>query len=279
MKINISPPLRLLQWSSYACIILLVKVFIIFPLAVLLFHDLYSRLLPADSSNWVPFDTLQNIDCSWNKHGQTFTQAIKRVDTDYELPKTLDNGISQPIHLRDHILYKMDLNLQFYCIHMFTDKQRNNLMEFELQIFGTCPAHKLFSKKIPIVCLTEESQTELGVPSSIYGSSKLELYRKEWLNELKVDDKIKINPKLKSIKFVLQTKGPTQLILGPESGLKFRMHSPQGLINFMLRWRRTAYFVGIVLFDLAITTLFSTSALTTFSLFSGKLSQREYKNR
>lgn len=278
MKINVSTPLRLIQWLSYACSLLLVKVFIIFPLAVLLFNDLYQRLLPSDSSNWVPFDTLKEVNHDWNETGWKFAQNVERIDADYDLPKTLDNGIAQPIYLRDHILYKMDLNLQFYCIYLSNDKQKNNLMEFELQIFDRMPKRKMYGKRIPIVCLTEEYQTELGVSSSKYGSSRLELYQKEWLNELDLDDKIEINPELQSISFVLQTREPTKLILGPESGIRFRMHSPQGLINFMLRWRRTAYFVGIALFDLALTTLFTVTALVTFGLVTNKLPEHEPKS-
>lgn len=269
--------MRLVQWSAYACTLLLVKLFIIFPLAVLLFHDLYLRLLPADSSNWVPFDTLRELKHDWSETGWRFSQDIKRIDADYELPKALDNGISQPIYLRDHILYKMDLNLQFYCVHLFNDKQKSNLVELELLIFDRLAKHKLFRKRIPIICLSEEYPTALGVPSSKYRSSRLELYRKEWLNELELDDKIQIHPKMRSIDFVLQTVEPTQLIFEPESGIKFRMHSPQGLINFMLRWRRTTYFVGIALFDLAITTLFSITALSTFALVSKKLPGNERK--
>lgn len=280
MKINISPPLRLIQWLSYACALLAIKVFIIFPLAVLLFHDLYSRLLPADSSSWVPFNTLQNENR--DDYGWALTQEIKRIDSSYDLPKTLDNGITQPIFLRDHILYKMDLDLQFYCINLSTTKRRNSLIELELNVFdfknGRLLKDELFSRRIPIVCLTDEHQTELGTPSLKYGSSMLELYRNEWLNTLELDDKIEINSQSTSVGFILQASEQIRLILEPESGIRFRMHSPQGLINLMLRWHRSTYVVGIGLFDIALTTLFGITALITFSLMSKRLSGQKRKS-
>lgn len=277
MRINLSHLLRLLQWSSYTCTLLLVKLFVVFPLAVLLFHDFYLRLLPADSSSWVPFDILPEQNHFWHEYSRIFTQKIERIDIDNELPKTLDNGLSQPIFLRDHILYKMDLNLQFYCIHLFNDKPKNNVVEFELNIFNQNSGEKLFAKRIPIACLTEELPTSLGVPSSKYGSSVLELYRREWLNVLKLDDKIEIHPKIGSIKLELRTGQPTQLILEPESSIKFRMHFSQGLINLMLRWHKTAYILGIILFDLTITSLFSISTLVTFTLVSKRLPSDDHK--
>lgn len=274
MRINISFFLRLLKWSLCVSTLLLVKLFVIFPLAGLLFHDLYLRLLPPDSSQWVPLSTFIDQD-----NGFTFFQRIKRIGVDHKLPETLDNGISQPLYLREHILYKMDINLQFYCIHNWDSAPQSSIVEFRMAVYDQDSETMLFGRNMPIVCLGEELPTALGESSMKYGTSRSELYRKEWLNQLNLEDKIDITPNRASLEVRFEMKQPAQLILHPKSELRFRMHFSQGLINIMQRWYKTTYAVGITAFDLAITTLFGITALVTFTLISKKLPPDNFKTR
>ncbi|AQZ13692.1 FLD1 (YLR404W) [Zygosaccharomyces parabailii] len=274
MRVKVSIFIKLLKWSLCVATLLLVKLFIIFPLAGLLFHDLYLRLLPPDSSQWVPLSTFHEL-----KDELKFRQQIARIGVDRELPEALDNGLPQPIYLRERILYKMDLDLQFYCIHNWDSTPQSSIVELKIAIQDPECGHKLFSRKIPIVCLGEELPTVLGDSSMKYGTSRSELYRREWLNHWKLEDKVDIVPDTRSLRLLLEMGQPAQLIFDPNSGLRFRMRFTQGLINLMQRWHKTAYIVGITAFDLAITALFGITTLVTFTLVSKRLPKDVFKTR
>lgn len=267
MRINITRPLQLLQLSSYLGVLLLVKLFIILPLAVILFNDFYLHLLPPDSSQWIPLSTFRTSKQDSNST-IVYEQSIRRTCTEKELPSVVDNGISQRINLHCHTPYKVDLDTKFFCTPTWrTAYQASNIDEVEMEVYSYNAL--IYRRTIPIVCLKSDDSITL---SEVYnhGPSRLELFRKEWLNHIKVHDKISVNQRVDTFRYVLKAPKTFKLIVQPESGFRFRMSFEHGLRNAMLRWRKITYVVGTAVFDLAISTLFTVTALVSFFLITRK---------
>lgn len=275
MKIDITRPLQLLQWSSYLGILLLVKIFVILPLAAILFNDFYLRLLPSDSSQWVPLSTFE-LSHNAVENSMVFDQGINRVLIERALPKTTDNGISQRINLRDHILYKVDLDTKFYCLPTARSKGPvTNIEELEVEIHSSDePQSIIYRRSIPIICMKPEDSINI-MELYKYGPSRLELFKKEWLNHFKAHDKISIGSDMSSVRYVLKMPKSHKLVIQPDSGFRFRMSFEQGLRNVMLRWHKFSYAVGIVVFDLAISALFTITAFLSFFLIMRKTADKK----
>ncbi|QLQ80834.1 hypothetical protein HG537_0E01890 [Torulaspora globosa] len=275
MKIDITRPLQLLQWSSYLGILVLVKLFIILPLAAILFNDFYLRLLPSDSSQWVPLSTF-DIFQDFTENQVVYDQSINRVLIERALPKTIDNGISQRINLRDHILYKVDLDTKFYCLPTVRSKgPTTNIEELEIEIYSSNkPESLIYRRSVPIVCMKPDDSINV-MELYKFGPSRLELFKKEWLNHFKAHDKISIASEMTSVRYVLKVPKSHKLVIQPDSGFRFRMSFEQGLRNVMLRWHKFSYAVGIVIFDLAISSLFVITAFLSFFLIMRKSSDKK----
>lgn len=68
------------------------------------------------------------------------------------------------------------------------------------------------------------------------GPSRLDVYDEEWLNTIRIEDKISLESSYETISVFLKTEiAQRNLIIHPESGIKFRMNFEQGLRNLMLR--------------------------------------------
>lgn len=270
MRLNLTRPLQFLQWSTYISLLLMVKVFIIFPLAVLLFNDFYIRLLPADSSQWVPLSTF-NKNVSRNEI--IYDQLIDRIPIERELPKVIDNGLTQHVALRDHIIYKMDLDFKFYCL-MPLGGQFNRISSLDLKIYASDdPESLIYARSVPIICLKpcdSIATTELYK----YGPSRQDLFQKEWLNHIKLHDKIEIASHAKVIQHLTLPTSSFGLVVLPESGCRFRMNFEQGLRNVMLRYHKITYAVGIIVFDFAISILFAITTFVTFFVISKRNTTR-----
>lgn len=264
MRLNLTRPLQFLQWSSYISLLLMVKIFIIFPLAVLLFNDFYLRLLPADSSQWVPLSTF-NKNVSTNEI--IYDQIVDRVPLERELPKIIDNGLAQHVSLRDHIVYKMDLDYKFYCL-MPLGGQFNRISNLELKIYASDdPESLIYARSVPIICL-KPCDSIATAELYKYGPSRQDLFQKEWLNHIKLHDKIDIDSNTRVIQHLTLPTSSFGLIMLPESGCRFRMNFEQGLRNVMLRYHKITYAVGIIVFDFAIFVLFAITTFVTFFLIS-----------
>ncbi|CAI4048438.1 hypothetical protein SUVZ_12G4280 [Saccharomyces uvarum] len=271
MKINISRPLQFLQWSSYIVAAFFIQLLIILPLSVLIYHDFYLRLLPADSSNVVPLNTfniLQGI-----QFGTKFFQSISSIPVGTDLPQTTDNGLPQPIPMRDNIEYKLDLNLQFYCQNKIG---RLNLDSMLIDVYrGPGPIlrspgrvdnedEKIFHTSRPIVCLTVEDSLSPQEVEQL-GPSRLNAYNEEWLNSIIIEDKITLDSSYETVSIFLKTEmAQASIILQPKSGATFRMNFEQGLRNLMLRKRFLSYVIGISIFHCIICMLFFLTGCIAF---------------
>lgn len=267
MRINITRPLQLLQLSSYLGILVLVKLFIILPLAVILFNDFYHHLLPSDSSQWVP---LSAFDVREDSNSTTvYQQKINRIQKENELPSIVDNGISQWINLHNQVEYKVDLDTKFYCVPTWrTAYQASNIDEVVMEVYSSDFASiLLYRRTVPIICMKNDDSIN-ALELYKYGPSRLELFKKEWSNHIKVHDKISVTHNLQAFRYVLKAPKTFKLIMQPDSGFRFRMSFDQGLRNAMLRWHKITYAVGIVVFDFAISTLFAFTAFISFFLIT-----------
>lgn len=262
MKIDITKPLRLLQLSSYLGILLLVKIFVILPLAAILFNDFYLRLLPSDSSQWVPLSTFE-LAPNAVENTLVYDQNINRVVIERALPNTVDNGIPQNIHLRDHITYKLDVDTKFYCLPTARSNNRvTNIEEVEIEV-SDGPGSLIYRRTVPIICM-KPCDSINSMELYKHGPSRLELYKKEWLNHFKVHDKVSITSEMSSLRYVLKVPKFHRFVILPDSGFRFRMSFEQGLRNAMLRWPKFTYAVGVVMFDFALSALFMVTAFFSF---------------
>lgn len=278
MQLNITKPLQILQWSAYIYILILVKGFIIFPIAILLFNDFYLRLLPSDSSQWVP---LSKFNVEEFDEGIEFFQKIERIPIEWDIPALPDNGIPESIPLRDHISYKMDFDMNFFCISPTKNLgyTPSGISELVLEIHSTERKQSLiFKRNIPILCMTNGDNI---VEDELYdqGPSRLSLYEKEWINHIKIHDKVDIGPEDNEIKYIwtIRSESP-RILFNLESGFRLRMNFEQGLRNLMLRWHKITYIIGVVVFDCAISTIFGIAVLISFYSLSNKLKSRSKKD-
>ncbi|CAI4047051.1 seipin SKDI_12G4290 [Saccharomyces kudriavzevii IFO 1802] len=284
MKINISRPLQLLQWSSYLVAVFLIQLLVILPLSVLIYHDFYLRLLPADSSNLVPLNTFNILNGI--QFGTKFFQSIASIPVGTDLPQTTDNGLSQPIAMRDNIEYKLDLNLLFYCQNKNDHLNLDNLL---IDIYrGPGPAlgspervdskdEKIFHTSRPIVCLTVADSISYQEIEQL-GPSRLNVYNEEWLNTITIEDKISLDSSYETISMFLRTEmAQKNLIIQSESGITFRMNFEQGLRNLMLRKRFLSYIIGVSIFHFIICILFFIVGCTAF-MFVKKSQKKSQKH-
>ncbi|CAI4035300.1 hypothetical protein SMKI_12G4510 [Saccharomyces mikatae IFO 1815] len=271
MRINISRPLQLLQWTSYIVAAFLIQLLIILPLSIIVYHDFYLRLLPADSSNVVPLNTFSILNGV--QFGTKFFQSISSIPVGTDLSQTIDNGLSQLIPMRDNIEYKLDINLKFYCQSKAISLNLDNLL---IDIYrgpgptlggpgvGDNKDEKIFHTSKPIVCLSVADSIS---PQEIeqLGPSRLNVYGEEWLNRISIEDKISLDSSYETISIFLKTEiGQRNLIIQPESGITFRMNFEQGLRNLMLRKRFLSYVIGISIFHCIICMLFFITGCTAF---------------
>lgn len=268
MLINVTRSLQLVQWSSYVAIAFLVQLVIIFPLSVLLFHDFYVRLLPPDSSQWIPLSAFNNT------YEMQFQQVIIRTPPEYPLPTLLDNGLPQGIPLRDHILYKMDIDVNLYCLKDSWD-EGHNLDSVQLQVYTIVFDDELelstlvYRRTIPVVCL--KTQDSISV-DDIYkvGPNRLLLFEKEWLNHITIEDNISVGPEAEAIQYVFSSRNESDLIFDPKSSVRLIMNFEQGFRNLMLRWRLLSHIIGTTVFFIVITILFALTGAATFYFINSK---------
>ncbi|CCE61742.1 hypothetical protein TPHA_0B00700 [Tetrapisispora phaffii CBS 4417] len=261
MLINVSKPFQILQWITYISIIVGVQLLIVLPISVLIFHDFYTRLIPPDSSQYVPVSTFEQYD------ELTYRHLITRVPIEKPLYSVEDNGLDQNLPLRDNILYKMDIDMKFFCLNE-NDLSRNNLevLDFQVRVRNNYQKTKatsvIYRRKIPITCLNEhDSIVEDEIHK--YGKNRLAMYQREWLNSIYVDDLIYIPSEIRQIQYHFVLPGQ-RLILQPESNIYMRMEFKQGIRNMMLRWKKLTYLIGITVFYIFITTLFFISTGSSF---------------
>ncbi|EDO19358.1 hypothetical protein Kpol_1002p3 [Vanderwaltozyma polyspora DSM 70294] len=269
MLVNVTRPLQLLQWSSYIAITCLVQLLIILPLSILIFHDFYARLLPPDSSQWVPLSTSNTFDF------EKFDQYIDRISIDKPLPPILDNGLSQMIPLRDYILYKMDLDYKFYCLKDSVNrgyKSPLDTLQLRVSVATTDDdvSTVIYRRNIPIVCIRDTDSISTEGLSKI-GPNRLKVFEKEWQNHIDIEDKISIDPDVVKIYYDFIPGSPSMhLKFDPKSGARYRMEFQQGFRNIMLRWRKLTHIFGTLVCYVIISTLFSVTGVLSFYLVNQK---------
>lgn len=276
MRVNVTRPLQIFQHTVYISIVGLVELFVIFPLACLLFHDFYKRLVPLDSAQIVPMGAFDSCFQQYSTKTITSTgssslvleQKIKRLSIDGNLPLVSDNGLSEPITLRQYSNYKLDIDINFFC--MTGNHEVGPIASVELLILSMNSYKKyevVYKRLVPILCMINSSS--ITVPNSgLLKTSRLRQFETEWLNKIDLQDVIPILPNYKGIKITLGYARDTSLIFTPQSKVTFRLDFKQGLRNLMARRRLLSYLVGIPLFFQLLTVFVVLTALVSFVTIS-----------
>ncbi|CCD27129.1 seipin NDAI_0J02370 [Naumovozyma dairenensis CBS 421] len=241
MIINITRPLKLIQWSSYILFFILIDLVILIPLAFLIFDDFYSRLLPSDSSQWVPISAFHNnirnpshsSRSSSSKNVYLFSQKINRISSNTIelspsplLPSIESNGLEQQIALREEINYLLDLNLEFFCLNNINSRHRIDSIEIDIFSMNmkqsTDPEtdfeniekiHKqlLYHYSQPIICLDVNdsvvtSELHKQTPKTSSSSAlRLAMYEKEWMNTIHLQDVMNLNSSITNLVLRIKT--------------------------------------------------------------------------
>lgn len=262
----------------------------------MLFNDFYLRLIPSDSSQLVPLSAL-----SLQQTGTSivrYFQMLDKVSIQNELPSVKDNGLAQRIPIRDHINYKIDVSLKFFCtLNDVPGAWFYNLQNLKISVSAITHDKKnlpLYVANIPVSCMKNDDSISLPENKQL-STSRMKSFNTEWLNEIKIDDVIEFTPSDDyqglSVIFTIpntlsehghETINVFGLLMNPESSLNFRMNFNQGLRNLMLRYRIITYIVGTVIFHIITTLLFVVTAILAFyvtnrNLVSNNIYQNEGK--
>ncbi|SMN22691.1 similar to Saccharomyces cerevisiae YLR404W FLD1 Seipin protein involved in lipid droplet morphology, number, and size [Maudiozyma saulgeensis] len=297
MKINISRPFQILQWSSYVLTVFVVQFVIVLPLSFILFNDFYQYLIPSDSSQLVPLSVFNLTQLS-ESHFHYY-QELEKVPAHNDLPTVKQNGLIQHIPLREHIDYRIDANFKFYCLIDDTSYPRHNLQVATVSVYGYTVSDEhilLHSKYVPIMCLTTKDSITLPEGTQLKGS-RMKQYKTEWLNEIILDDisdfstdsnikglVVRFNFKsehhdlIDSFNHGFVDKNRYALLMNFESQLNFRINFNQGIRNLMLRYQLTTYIVGTIVFHLTISSLCILTAAMAFYLTNQKLASDNATN-
>ncbi|KAG0672376.1 hypothetical protein C6P45_003060 [Maudiozyma exigua] len=294
MKLNISWPFQLMQWTSYVTVIFIVQIIIILPLSFISFNDFYQYLIPTDSSQLVPLSAF-NLTESGRCHFQ-YTQLLDKVSAHQDLPIVKPNGLIQHIPVREHIDYRIDATFKFFCLINEEDTAKHNLQTATVSVYtlrkGSNPL-LLHSKYVPIVCITPQDKITLPEGKQLK-HSRLSQYRTEWLNEIKIDDISDLTTDSQTESLVIgfnfiaderyATKGYNHgypyrnaytLLMNEESKLNLRINFNQGIRNLMLRYRIITYVVGTIVVHILISFLMIITTVTAFYLTNQKLAESD----
>lgn len=264
MKFNLTRPFQIAQWVSYILGVGILQIVVILPLAVLLFHDFYTRLLPSDSSVWVPLDNFNSNASGLNTR---FKQGIVCVSPDKQLPGLKPNGLSQPIALRCHTNYKLDMKLEFYC-HSLDAIGNSKGTDLQYAVVSLSDDSNLFYRyRQPVICRNQGATNVLE--GNNHAKSRMEVLRNEWLNSLSLEDIADISPQLENIEISIDLPNSNgEILLEPTSGILVRRSFEQGLRNWMLRRWRTTYIIGTAVFYISLSFIFVITCMATFLIFT-----------
>ncbi|SCU90215.1 LAME_0E07558g1_1 [Lachancea meyersii CBS 8951] len=264
MQVNLTLPLKWAQCWGYAMILVLVNFLLIFPLSSFLFHDFYSRMIPPDSIQTVPFSESRREMGSWAGKS-SFQFEFERVSSETAvLPEIHANGFSQKIPLRADIPYNMNIDLDVYCLNKVTDL---NIKDGELTI-SVCRAGiggiTVFRKTLLLSCANTRDIPNMGGNGRL-ATSFAQQVQKELVNFFHLENPIFLEHDMKRLEITLKFAGNANVIIDPNlSALTFSMNFDHSLRNLMVRWKRLAYVFGTLIFNAIISFFFLTAFAVTF---------------
>lgn len=294
MKVNISWPFQLLQWTSYVIAIFTVQIIIILPLSFILFNDFYQYLIPTDSSQLVPLSAF-NLTETGRCHFY-YSQKLDKVTAHQDLPIVKPNGLIQHIPVREHIDYRIDATFKFFCLINEKDTGIHNLQTATVSIYAGREGVKpllLHSKYVPILCLTQQDTITLPEGKQLK-QSRLSQYKTEWLNEIRIDDISDLTTDAHTTDLIIRFnfeseysssdkgynhgfayKNMYTLLMNQESKMNLRINFNQGIRNLMLRYRIITYVAGTIVVHILISFLMILTAITAFYLTNQKLAETD----
>ncbi|SCU77710.1 LAMI_0A02080g1_1 [Lachancea mirantina] len=265
MRLNITLPLKWAQWWIYCILIILVNFVVILPLASFLFHDFYSRLIPTDTIQTIPFSS-SKLDEHAKENGYSFLFDIQRHDTDVvTLPRLLENGLEQNIPLRSDIPYDVDIKLKAFCLN---NSPGNNIKTAMLTLRVISPKtftkRILFQRPLLLTCVNSKDVYALAEAGALTPNFAYRL-QKDLVNRFEKDHCAMIAHDVKKIEVSILMRDPATLLVdSAASELRLAMDLKYSPRNIMLRWKKLSYIVGILTFHGVILFFFSIAFIISF---------------
>lgn len=248
MRIKITLPLQMAQWWVYFIILFLVNVLVILPLSGLLFHDLYSRLIPQESVQEAPFSIANELD-----GGKTFSFMVERIPETADSMVLLDNGMPTDIPLRRDIPYTLDLTIKAYCIN---DVIESNLQKSTVTVVtrGKKKNIDVFKRQVILSCFNPgdvDFLAEITKPLTL--SQRIQTH---FVNTFSWHEFMYLEQEVEEVRISFEHKGKGNIMVGSDSQLIYKIDFNHSLRNLMSRWRKLTYSVGIIIFDTIICSWF-----------------------
>lgn len=240
----------------------------IFPLAIILFHDFYRRLLPSDALTLIPLSAFtkqsEMLTGIWNRSGK---QSIRRVGPASTLPWMQNRGSPEEIPLRSHLTYKMDIEIRAYCAALEGDFG-SHIDMLNFKVFGGPSGDTLiYARETPIYCVAVNDKPQM----SEQPANQRSVMSKQWLNELLFEDVADISTSTLYLRYELKLNSAGKaLYIEPSSHFRLRVNYDQGLRNLMLKRKFFAYIFGIASFFIIISTTTTVVALSSFLVIHQK---------
>ncbi|SCV04723.1 LANO_0G11958g1_1 [Lachancea nothofagi CBS 11611] len=221
MQINVTLPLRWAQCWGYAIILMLVNLIVIFPLSAFLFQDFYSRMIPADSVQTIPFSESRKE--MGNRSGNiktTFQFDVERYSSDTAiLPHVAANGFAQNVPLRADIPYNVNLDLNVFCLNKVTDLSvRDAEITISVSTSKKLAESVVFRKTLIFSCANTRDIPSLCENNRL-SSTFANQVQKELVNSFHLDNPIFIEHDMKSLELSLKFAGNANLIVDPNTSL------------------------------------------------------------
>lgn len=251
MKLNLMRPVQWTQWYLYLVLLLCVQAFVLSPLAVALFHQLYRHLVSTDSVQVHPWNKLQSHP---NYHYET---AVARVAIDTPLAEgcARNDGLVEPVVLKTGTNYQLELQLPLYCQSYSEEVGVLNTVLLRVWLDEAV----VYKERVNVVCHGLHTDTQ-SVGEG--GVSVRERYRTMWLNQVALRSSVLVGSHVQKVGVTLDTLEPRtktrlRLLFERDALMRFTLDYHHDVRQFMLKHKWITYVAGTVLVQGALTWFFA----------------------
>lgn len=206
-----------------------------------------------------------------------FKQSIKRIPHESaQLPILSNNGIPEPIPLRDHVNYIMDLRLQLFCrTHQGEFPSTPLTVSLSSNVGRGTP---LYVKEWQVVCMRPGAdiyERELYSDAKTHGNRRA-AFEREWVNTVHWEDVISLPPDTKHLTLSVEKRGAVELLFKMDddddgSAVQIRETFIQGLRYLMVKHRLLAYLFGCIVCYVVLSLMFLFTSVATFTFVSSRI--------
>ncbi|SCU98485.1 LADA_0H13322g1_1 [Lachancea dasiensis] len=266
MQVNITLPLKWAQCWGYVLILMSVNIMLIFPLSAFLFSDFYSRLIPADSVQTVPFAAGQQLGTGWSGGKAIYAFKLKRYSTETaEIPQVIPNGFPQGVPIRADIPYNVNLDLNVFCLNKVTDLSiRDGEITLSVSRHGKPAENVLFRKTLLMTCANTRDIPTLGASGKLSPTFARKV-QQELVNHIHLEKPIILQHDVEKLELSLKFAGNANLIVDTSTSfITLSLNFEHSLRNLMVRWKKLTHVVGTLLFNAIISFFFLAAFAISF---------------